>query len=139
MLVKEVMSPKVQWVHPEVSVKESAFKMRELNIGCLPVEEKGKLIGMVTDRDITCRAVAEGRDPQTMKVRDVMSTEVVTCHEDTDINEAAHLMEEKGIARLPVFDRSDKLVGLLSLGDVSIHCPHELSGGVMESVAKAHH
>ena len=139
MLVKEVMSPKVEWVDPEVSVKEGAFKMREMNIGCLPVEQKGKLIGMVTDRDIACRAVAEGRDPKTMKVRDLMSTEVVTCYEDADINEAARLIEEKGLSRLPVFDRSDRLVGLLSLGDVSMHCPHEVSGGVMESVAKSHH
>jgi CBS domain-containing protein len=139
MLVKEVMSPKVEWVGPETTVKEGAMKMREMKIGCLPVEDKGKLIGMVTDRDITCRAVAEGRDPKLMKVRDLMSTEVVTCYEDADINEAAHLMEEKGIARLPVFDHSDHLVGLLSLGDVSIHCPHELAGGVMEQVAKSHH
>jgi CBS domain-containing protein len=139
MLVKEVMTPKVEWVDPEVSVKESAFKMRELNIGCLPVEEKGKIIGMVTDRDIACRAVAEGRDPRTMKVRDLMSTEVVTCREDADINEATHLMEEKGLARLPVFDRNDHLVGMLSIKDVSTHCSHETSGSLLEAVAKHHH
>jgi CBS domain-containing protein len=139
MLVKEVMSSKVEWVDPEVSVKESALRMRDLNIGCLPVEDKGKLVGMVTDRDITCRAVAEGHDPAMTKVRDLMSTEVVTCYEDADVTEAAHLMQGKGIARLPVFDRSDHLVGLLSLGDVSIHCPSELSGGVLEAVSKRHH
>ncbi len=139
MLVKEVMSPKVEWVAPELTITESAKKMREMKIGCLPVEENGKLIGMVTDRDITCRAVAEGRDPKLMKVRDLMSTEVFTCYEDADINDAAKMMEEKGIARLPVYDRRDHMVGLLSLGDVSIHCPHELAGGVMEQVAKSHH
>ena len=64
--------------------------------------------------------------------RDLMSTEVFTCYEGADTNEAAHFMEEKGISRLPVFDRRDRLVGLLSLGDVSIHCPHALSGEVME-------
>ena len=139
MLVKEVMSPKVEWVDPEMSVKESAMRMRNRNIGCLPVEEKGKLVGMVTDRDITCRAVAEGRDPATTKVRDLMSTDVVTCYDDTDITEAAHLMEGKGIGRLPVFDRSNRLVGLLSIGDVSIHCPSELSGEVLQAVSKRHH
>jgi CBS domain-containing protein len=139
MLVKEIMSPAVEWVAPEFTVAESAVKMRDKKIGCLPVEENGKLIGMLTDRDITCRAVAEGRDPKLVKVRDVMSTDVSTCYEDADINEAAKLMEEKGIARLPVFDRKDHLVGLLSLGDVSIHCTHELAGEVMEHVAKTHH
>ena len=139
MLVKEVMSPKVEWVAPEVTVAESAKKMREFKIGCLPIEENGKLVGMVTDRDITCRAVAEGRDPKLMKVRDLMSTEVFSCYEDNDIDVAAKMMQDKGIARLPVFDRTDHMVGMLSLGDVSMHCSHELAGGVMEQIAKTHH
>jgi len=139
MLVKEVMSRTVEWVDPALSIKDSAMRMRDRKIGCLPVEDNGKLVGMVTDRDITCRAVAEGWNPETTKVRDLMSKNVVTCYDDADVNEAAHIMEEKGIARLPVFSRENKLVGLLSLGDVSMHCSHELSGQVMEKVARHHH
>jgi CBS domain-containing protein len=129
----------VEWVGPDMSIKHSAMKMRDAKIGCLPVEQDGKLLGMVTDRDITCRSVADGKDAEATKVRDIMSMDVTTCYDDVEITDATSLMEKKGVARLPVIDHDNHLVGLLSLGDVSTHCAHELAGEVMSKVAKFHH
>lgn len=138
MFVKEAMSPTVESVGPEASVKESAVMMRDHNIGCLPVEENGKLIGLVTDRDITCRAVANGSDAGATKVRKIMSKDIATCYDDAHIDEATHLMEEKGLERVPVLNHDEKLVGMLSLGDISTHCTYKAAGEVMAEVAKHH-
>jgi CBS domain-containing protein len=97
------------------------------------------VIGMITDRDITCRAIAEGRDPATTMVADVMSTDVVSCFDDQDVTDAAHLMEEKQVHRLPVLNHDNDLVGVLALADLALHSPHELSGEVIEAVSKHVH
>lgn len=138
MFVKEAMSTTVERVEPDTSVKESAVKMRDHNVGCLPVEEKGKLVGLITDRDITCRSVADGKDAAAIKVRDIMSKDIATCYDDAHINEATHLMVERGLERVPVLDHDEKLVGVLSLGDVSTHCTYKETGEVMAEVAKHH-
>ncbi|MFQ5983535.1 MAG: DUF3726 domain-containing protein, partial [Woeseiaceae bacterium] len=93
MLVKDVMTPKLEWVDPDLSVREVARKMRDQEIGCIPVVGSDALIGMITDRDITCRAVAVGRDPATTKARDIMSEDMTWCFDDQDVTEAAHIME----------------------------------------------
>jgi len=134
--VEEIMSKNVTWVGPELSLQDAAKKMRELDIGCLPVGKDDRLIGMITDRDIACRAVADGDDPAKTMIAEAMSKGVTYCFEDQDVSEAAHLMEQKQIHRLPVLNRQKRMVGMLSLGDIGLHAPHELTGEVVEAVAR---
>jgi len=114
MKVKDVMSRNVECITPESNIMDAAVKMRELNVGMLPVCGAGeKLVGMVTDRDITIRAVADGQNPSTARVKDIMTPDVIYCYDDVDAKEAAELMKEKQIRRLVVLDRSGRLVGVL--------------------------
>lgn len=134
MLVKDAMSAHVDFITPDTTLEECARKMRESNIGALPVRQNGKLIGIVTDRDICCRAVGDGRDPATMKVQEIMTGEISSCFDDQDCTEAARLMKEKHLRRLAVTDRKQELVGLLSVDDLA-RCSHELAGDVLEAAA----
>lgn len=136
MLVREVMTRNVEVVHPDDTLQEAAEKMKELDIGPLPVCDDGKLVGILTDRDIAVRAVAEGQDPWTDKVRDVMTPEVVSCCADQDVADAVRLMKEKQIRRLVVLDNEKRLVGILSLGDVALHTSEQLAGATLEEVSK---
>ena len=131
MKVSEIMTPKAQWVGPDTSVQEIAAKMRDENFGSLPIGENDRLIGMVTDRDIVCRAVAEGRDPAKTKARDVMSKHITYCFDDQEADDAAHIMEQKHIRRLAVLNRDKRLVGILSVDDLASRGSHELSGEVL--------
>ena len=134
--VKEIMSKEVSWVGPELSLQEAARKMRDLDIGCLLVGKKDKLVGMITDRDIACRAVAAGDDPAKTPIAGVMSKGVTYCFDDQDVAEAAHLMEKKQIHRLPVLNRQKRMVGILSLGDIGLHASHELTGEVVQAISQ---
>ncbi len=134
--VSDIMSKDVTWVAPELPVQDAAKKMRDLDIGCLPVGKNDRLVGMVTDRNIACRAVAQGQDPARATVSDVMSKGITYCFDDQDVGEAAHLMERKQIHRLPVLNRQKRMVGMLSLGDIGLHASHELTGEVVEAVAR---
>ncbi len=136
MQVKEIMSTKVTWVGPDLSLKQAAKKMADLNVGCLPVGKDDRLIGMITDRDITCRAVAQGRDPAKTTTADAMSKGISYCFDDQEVSDAAQLMEKKQIHRLPVLNRQKRMVGILSLGDLALHAPHELTGEVVEAVSR---
>ncbi len=141
MNVKEIMSSNVEWANPELSLQAAAKKMRDMCIGSQPVRGKadGKLIGMITDRDMACRAVAEGSDPAKMTVGDIMSQGMTYCFEDQDVTEAASIMEEKRLHRLPVLNRDKDVVGLLSIADLATHVSHELSGEVLEAVSQQTH
>jgi CBS domain-containing protein len=136
MRVQEIMSKKVTWVSPDLSLEQAAQKMRDLDIGCLPVGNADRLVGMITDRDIACRAVAKGSDPAKTTIGNTMSKGVTYCFDDQDVTEAAQLMEKKQIHRLPVLDRNKRMVGILSLGDVALHASHELTGEVVEAVSR---
>lgn len=118
--VKDVMTTQVEVVHPEASLWEAAQKMAALDVGPLPVCAGDQLVGMLTDRDITVRATAEGRDPKTTRVHEVMTPEVLYAFEDQDIDEATWLMTEHQIRRLVVLNRDKQLVGIVSLGDVVV-------------------
>src|SRR3954464_6978937 len=118
MLVKEIMTHNVEAVSPGDTLEQAARKMEELDIGPLPVCEGHRVVGMLTDRDITVRATAAGCDPKTTLVCDAMSQDVVCCHEDQDVQEAARLMKEKQIRRLLVMNAANELVGIVSLGDL---------------------
>ena len=121
MQLQDIMTPGVEVIAPEASISAAAEKMRHLDIGPLPVCDGERLVGLLTDRDITVRAVAAGRDPLTTQVRDVMTPDVVYGFDDQDIQDAARLMEQYQIRRLPVLNRSKQLVGMVALGDLAVH------------------
>jgi len=119
MWIRDIMTRNVECVWPDDTLQEAALKMKDLDVGPLPVCDSDHVIGMLTDRDITVRAVAEGRDPRSTRVRDVMTRNVVSCSEDDAVEEAARLMQERQIRRLLVLDSDKRLVGIVSLGDLA--------------------
>ena len=137
MRVSELMSKHVEAIAPDKSLRQASQKMRDLNIGSLPVVNEGQLMGIVTDRDISCFAVAMGRDPVITPIEKVMSTDVATCYDDDDITDAAHLMEQRHIRRLAVLDHDNNIAGLLSVDDLA-RGSHELAGAVLEAAEAIH-
>jgi CBS domain-containing protein len=119
MLIGDVMTHSVETIEPGETLQEAAVRMRSCGIGVLPVIEEGQPVGMITDRDITVRATALGRDPQKTLVREAMTATVVTCREDAPVAEAERLMEEKAVRRLVVLDSWHRMVGLISLDDIA--------------------
>ena len=119
MRVSECMSTDVKICAPDDTVQQAARTMREIDAGAIPVGENDRLVGMVTDRDIAIRAVADGRGPDTT-VRDVMSKEIRFCFDDEDTEEVAEHMADLKIRRLPVLNRDKRLIGIISLGDLSL-------------------
>ena len=136
MKVKDVMTKLVEFVRPEATVQEAAGKMKELNVGPIPVCEGERVLGILTDRDIVIRAVAEGRDARTTRVQDVMTRDVVCCKEDDDVKEAARLMKEHQIRRIVVVTANKSLAGIVSLGDIAVDTHDDkMSGDVLEKVS----
>lgn len=136
MIVRDVMTPDAKYIHPDTTVKDAASEMETLNVGVLPVGEDDRLVGMITDRDITLRTVAKGLNPEETKVRDTMSEGVHYCFDDQDLKEAAQQMESEKIRRLVVVNRDKRLVGVCSLGDIAVLGDKKLSKDVLESVSK---
>ena len=120
MFVHEVMTRDVKIASPEDNLQIAAAMMDDADCGILPVGENDRLVGMLTDRDITLRAVAKGKAPDQCKVRDVMSSEIKYIYEDETVEDAERNMSRLQIRRLPVLDRNKRLVGIVSLGDVAI-------------------
>ncbi|MGQ0546681.1 MAG: CBS domain-containing protein [Betaproteobacteria bacterium] len=119
MRVSEAMSRNVRLAQPGQSIRDVARIMAEIDAGAVPVQENDRLVGMITDRDIAVRAVAQGKGPDT-PVREVMSGEqVLYCYEDEDLDHVARNMGEQRVRRLPVVNREKRLVGIVSLGDVA--------------------
>jgi CBS domain-containing protein len=114
------MTRDCECIAPDSTLQEAACRMKELNVGPLPVCADDRLAGMVTDRDIVLRAVAEGCDPKTARVRDVMTPHVAYCFEDQEVEDAARLMKDRQIRRLVVLDRDRRLIGIVSLGDIAV-------------------
>lgn len=138
MIVKDMMHKGVEYVTPDATLGQIAKKMRDSDVGAIPVCMAGKPVGIVTDRDIAIRALPDGKDPMKLKAQDVMSAIVVYCRDTEEAEDAIRLMESKKIRRLPVLDKSEKVVGIVSLGDVSHALPQELTGEVTKAVS-AHH
>src|SRR5262245_34679744 len=137
MRVNEVMTKNVQCVSPDATLQEAAAKMKSLNIGPLPVCDNDRLVGLLTDRDITVRATAEGEDPTVIRVRDVMTPEVVYCFEDQLVSDAARMMQDWKVRRLVVLNHDKRLVGIVSLGDLAVESGDEqLSGQTLEQVSE---
>src|SRR5215813_13615384 len=119
MQVKDTMTPRVEVIPSDATLTEAADKMSRLDVGPLPVCDGEQLVGMITDRDITMRATAKGSDPNTIRVRMVMTPEVVYCFEDENVETAAQMMEMLQIYRVPVMDHDLRLVGTVSLSDLA--------------------
>jgi CBS domain-containing protein len=125
MLVRDVMTKGAECVRPTTPLHDAAQRMKDLDVGRLPVCEGDRLVGMITDRDITVRATAEALPPMLGQVGDVMTPDVVWCFEDQDVQEAAKLMKEHQIRRLVVLDRDKRLTGIVSLGDLAVESGDE--------------
>lgn len=124
MKISEVMTRGVSLAEPNETICEVAKRMAEIDCGMLPVSEKDRLVGMITDRDIAVRGVAAGKGPDA-KVRDIMTREVKYCFDDQDTNDVLKNMAELQIRRMPVLDHGKRLVGIVALADI---CADEESG-----------
>ena len=137
MKVKDVMTRAVEVVRPETTLQEAATKMKSLNVGSIPVTDGDRVMGIVTDRDIVVRGIAEGRDPRTTRVQDVMTHDVVSCTVDDDVKDVARLMKQHQIRRLVVVDDGKRLAGIVSLGDIAVDTGDDkMSGDVLEKVSR---
>jgi len=137
MKVRDILTKDPHVIRPDAMICEAARIMKQCDIGMLPVCDGRKLVGTITDRDLTIRGIAEGCDPLSTKVKDVMTPNVYWCFDDQDIEDAAQLMEEKQIRRLPIVNRDKRLVGIVSLGDLALRSQNEeLAEEVLECVSE---
>jgi CBS domain-containing protein len=135
MKVSEAMTHDVRVASPDQSIRDAALMMLEIDAGSLPVGENDRLVGMITDRDIAVRAVAQGKDPLT-PVREAMSAEVKYCFDDEDTSEIARNMGDLQVRRLPVVNRQKRLVGILSLGDLATKDAGRRAGAALSNIAQ---
>ena len=136
MQVQEIMTQPVDTIDPSTTSREAARRMRDENIGALPVRENGELIGMVTDRDIVARAVAENSLPSNTAVSAVMSQGIYYCFEDDSLEEAARIMAEHQVRRLPVLNRAQQLVGIIAIADIAPSGDKEAEEEAIEGVSE---
>ncbi len=135
-LLKEIMTPSVEVIAPNATAADAARKMKDLDVGAIPVCDGEKLLGMVTDRDLVLRVLALSRSPVDALVSDAMTPGLVYCFEDQDAEVAAELMAEKQIRRIPILSENKQLVGIVSLGDLAIDgLESHASGEVIHDVS----
>ncbi len=138
MLISDVMTREVESIGPDDSLQQAARMMHQFGVGTLPVVENHSVVGVVTDRDIILRAVAQGLDPAKTTVRTAMSEEVVGCFEDQEVEAAARLMQSKQIRRVLVLDRDKKLVGIITLADLASDAvDSQRAGEILQEVSGA--
>ena len=137
MKVQEIMSTKVETISPTSSLRATARKLSNLNVGMLPVVDNDKLVGVITDRDVSVYAIAIGRDPQNTEVGKVMTKDVFTCSENQELSEAAEIMKTHSIRRLAVVNKNNDIVGVLTVDDLA-HVEIELAGAVLEAAVAIH-
>ena len=139
MKVKDAMHKGVDWVGPDTPVAELAKLMRDHDVGAIPIGENDRLVGIVTDRDIVCKGLAQDDfDALDVTARDVMTAQIHCCREDDDLAKAVRHMEELKVRRLPVINKGKRMVGILSLGDVSHSATVDLVSECIRSLS-AHH
>lgn len=137
MKIREIMTRQVELVAPDSPLREAARLMRDAGIGFLPVGENDRLVGTLTDRDITIRCVAEGKDTSKAKVRDAMTESLAYVFEDQDSSEAAQVMSDQQIRRLPVLNRDKRLVGVVAMGDLATRTgDQDIVGSTIEDVSR---
>jgi CBS domain-containing protein len=140
MQIRDIMTQDVQTIDSGASAIEAAAKMRELDVGSLPVCDGERLQGLLTDRDIAIRLVAAGLDASTTKVSEIMTPDAAYCFDDQTLDEAAVLMEAHQIRRLPILNRDKQLIGMLSLGDLAVRTAgtedRELADEVLNEISE---
>ncbi len=137
MQIKEIMTKNPEEIPVIESVMDAAEKMKQFNVGVMPIFKNDMVVGIVTDRDIVVRAIAEGRNPKDTPVMDIMSRNVITCPENTDVKDAAKVMEEHRVRRLIVTDPSGKAVGIVSLGDIATKAQmRDIGSEILEKVSE---
>ncbi|PWB82352.1 MAG: CBS domain-containing protein [Methylocystaceae bacterium] len=135
MKIQDIMTRDVCIADPNQTVREAAKKMSEIDIGLLPIAENDRLVGMISDRDIALRCVAEGKGPDAF-VRDVMTRDVKYCYDDQNVEDVASNMAEQQLRRLPVVDHDKKLVGIVSLADIAMDRDAALSGAALRGISQ---
>lgn len=138
MKIRDLMHRGIEVMPPETPLAKLAQRMREKDIGAIPIGTKDELQGMVTDRDIALRAVANGKDVTKLSAADVMTKGAICCRDDERVRDVLKTMEEKQIRRIPVCDEKQHLIGMISIGDISQAMPDKLTAEVMKAVS-AHH
>ena len=136
MKLREIMTSNVEVIHPDDTLQTAAEKMRDRDIGFLPVCDGDRLIGVLTDRDLITRALAEGMESKVMLGRDLVTSPAIYCFDDQSVDEAAKLMHDNQIRRLVILSRDKRMVGVVSLGDLAISADDKLSGEVLQSVSE---
>jgi CBS domain-containing protein len=138
MKVQEIMTHDVEYIDPETPIGRAAQMMRDLDIGFLPVCENDRLVGTVTDRDITIQSVAQGRDPREAPVREIMNPQIFYRYEDDDVGEIARYMQEEEVRRMLILNRDKRLVGVVSIGDIARASGEKhLAGETLGHIAEA--
>jgi len=135
MKVRDAMTHDVRLAKPDQTIREAARIMAEIDAGSVPVSDNDRLVGMITDRDIAVRAVAQGKSPDT-KIGEVMSHEVLYCFEDEELEEVSRNMGDVKVRRMPVVNRDKRLVGIISLGDLARHEEPAETGHAMSDIAR---
>lgn len=138
MKVKDAMHKGAEWIDPKTPVTDIARKMHGHDIGALPAGENDKLIGMVTDRDIVCRGIGNGKDVSKLTARDVMTPAIIWCQAEEDLGEATRITENKNVRRPPVIDTNKRMAGKLNLGDVSHADKSKHASKVFQAVSSHH-
>ncbi len=137
MKIREVMSTMVDVARPDSTAQQAAQMMRDLNVGSLPVCDGTHLLGMITDRDIAVRMVANGRDPNNTLAEEIMTPGVVYCFDDDDVKEVAKQMASNQIRRIPVLDHEKQMVGIVSIGDLAVETGKDsMTGKTLEKISK---
>ena len=136
MKLREIMSDHVEVIHPDDSLQTAAEKMRDRDIGFLPVCDGDRLIGVLTDRDLITRALADGLEAKAILGRDLVTSPAIYCFDDQSVEEAAKLMHDNQIRRLVVLSRDKQMVGVISLGDLAMTASDKLTGDVLQSVSE---
>jgi len=136
MKLREIITSNVEVIHPDDTLQTAAEKMRDRDIGFLPVCDGDRLIGVLTDRDLITRAFAEGMESKAMLGRDLVTSPAIYCFDDHSVDEAAKLMHDNQIRRLVILSRDKRMVGVVSLGDLAISADDKLSGELLQSVSE---
>lgn len=136
MRIKEVITPEPLCISPDATLMEAAEDMKAMDVGILLICENDRVVGAITDRDITVRAVAKGCDPRTTRVSEVMSGEIIYCLDEHDVEDVAEIMEKGRIRRLPVLNQDKRLVGIITLGDIAARAnENKIAGRVLSRIS----
>ncbi len=138
MQIANAMHKDADWVTAETPISDVAALMQRKDIGAVPVGRDDRLVGMITDRDIALRVVGEGRDPSKTVAADVMTPDIIYCHDHQSVEDAIHVMDQRKIRRLPVLNDKKRMVGMISLGDIAHSVSRDLTGELTHAVAEHH-